>query len=124
MYLNLFMYVMISGYAYHKKYMSIEFGKKGMESSPERPEYERLQRYTPQEVLGILHGKDHLSELDRWEEIQAHGFSGGLDDRKIIEGLEKDIMKRVQELVGDGKEKEITREIITRYVAQRILGQD
>ena len=124
MYLNLFMYVMISGYAYHKKYMSIEFGKKGMKSSPERPEYERLQRYTPQEVLGILHGKGHLSELDRWAEIQAHGFSGGLDDNKIIEGLEKDIMKQVQELVGGGREKEITREIITWYVTQRILGKN
>ena len=124
MYLNLFMHAMISGFAYHKKYMSIEFGKKGMEFSPERPEYERLQRYTPQEVLGILHGENQLSELDRWAEIQAHGFSGRLDDNKIIEGLEKDIREKVRTLVGGGREQEITREIITRYVAQRILGQD
>ena len=89
-----------------------------MKSSPERPEYERLQRYTPQEVLGILHGKDHLSELDRWEEIQAHDFSGGSDDRKIIEGLEKDIREKVRTLVGGGREQEITRKIITGYVAQ------
>jgi len=99
-----------------------KFGRKGLKP-PERTVDESLQRHTPREILGILHGRGKLPELNRWEEIQAHGFSGRLDDNKIIEGLKKDIREKVRTLVGGGREQEITRKIITGYVAQERLDK-